>query len=512
MGSPGSGDGGASGPPQPPTLGTAMSSMAEAIGSMVAGQQRAWEEEQERRRRRLRRRSGGSTGGKSASDGAGAGGGGGTWLDISPEAAVPIPYTPKPRRIAYVDGGNAVLLGSPGWSIGFNRVAYTIWQGEHVQRPKCVPRVDFLSLLAAEPGEDGDDDGDGGEAAAQPGQQQQQRWQSRRYTLRTFPIGNGNGGNGGGDSGGDGGGGSAPDGLRPRLDADCVPTDEDMGNVGGAAEGADGGARGEADEDDDDAGGIVGDNAGGGDNDVCGSAASALRPATAAAAATARPATDHNRSRMMSVPRAFAEWKMAATVVDRELAAGDILVLDGTLQTGYGGEARLADSLYGMARRRGVIVCALAKTTTLMGPGGVPVLYAAQEAARAAGHQAWHMPLARRVPGDGSGFVLAVRLHRHSRFTYRLEVLRDQYDLLQGSGEIGGVIGSIAANSGDPSFPGYPYGLISADRYARVRGAEAAVHRRIMLAELGRHDMGRTMVEHTLLLSAHQTLNRAVGG
>ena len=508
---------------QPASLGTAMSSMAEAIGSMVAGQQRAWEEEQERRRRRLRRRCGGSTGGKGASDGAG-GAGGGTWLDISPEAAVPIPYTPKPRRIAYVDGGNAVLLGSPGWSIGFNRVAYTIWQGADVQRPRCVPRVDFLSLLAAEPGEDGEvgDDGDGGEAAAQGQQQQQQRWQSRRYTLRTFPIGNGNGGNGGGDSGDGGGGGSTPDGLRPSLDADCVPTDEDMGNAGGAAEGADGGARGEADEDEDDddvAGGIAGDNAGGDDgdnnNDVCGSAASAMRPAAtaaAAAAATARPATDHNRSRMMSVPRAFAEWKMAAAVVDCELAGGDILVLDGTLQTGYGGEARLADSLYGAARRRGVIVCALAKTTTLMGPGGVPVLYAAQEAARAAGHQAWHMPLARRVPGDGSGFVLAVRLHRHSRFTYRLEVLRDQYDLLQGSGEIGGVIGSIAANSGDPSFPGYPYGLISADRYARVRGAEAAVHRRIMLAELGRHDMGRTMVEHTLLLSAHQTLNRAVGG
>ena len=133
---------------------------------------------------------------------------------------------------------------------------------------------------------------------------------------------------------------------------------------------------------------------------------------------------------------------------------GDILVLDGTLQTGYGGEARLADALYGAARRRGVIVCALAKTTTMMGPGGVPVLYAAHEAARAAGLHTWYMPLARRVPGDGSGFVLAARLHRHSRFTYRLEVLRDQYDLLQGSGEIGGVIGSIAANSGDPSFPG----------------------------------------------------------
>ena len=148
----------------------------------------------------------------------------------------------------------------------------------------------------------------------------------------------------------------------------------------------------------------------------------------------------------------------------------------------------------------------------MMGPGGVPVLYAAHEVARAAGLHTWYMPLARRVPGDGSGFVLAARLHRHSRFTYRLEVLRDQYDLLQDAGGPGGVVGSIAANSGDPSFPGYPYGLVSADRHARVRGAEAAVYRRVLLAELARREMGRTMLDHTLLLSAHKTLDRAVGG
>lgn len=228
---------------------------------------------------------------------------------------------------------------------------------------------------------------------------------------------------------------------------------------------------------------------------------------------TRRPTTDHNRSRMMSVPRAFAEWKMAAAVVQRELGEGDVIVLDGTLQTGYGGEARLADALYGQARRRGVIVCALAKTTTMMGPGGIPVLYAAQEAARKAGHRTWYMPLARRASGgDGSGFTLAVRLHRHSRFTYRFEVLRDQYDSLVDAGKLGDVIGSIAANSGDPSFPGYPYGLVSADRHARVRSTECTVHRRVLLGELGRHEYGRTMVDHTLLLSAHKTLNRAVGG
>ena len=371
---------------------------------------------------------------------------------------MPIPDVERPRRIACVDGGNATLLGSPGWSVGFNRVAYAVCQGGKVHQPRYMPRVDFLSLLAAEP----EDDGDacmGAEGTAR---------QARRYALRTLPVA----------------GGGRDGGHPPRLDSHCVPTDADMGNIDG--NGTDGEEEDKGKHKDDDGQGH--------------------------APYTSRPATDHNRSRMMSVPRAFAEWKMAAAVVQRELGEGDIIVLDGTLQTGYGGEARLADELYDRARQRGVTVCALAKTTTMMGPGGVPILYAAQEAARMAGHHTWYMPLARRASGGNSGFMLAVRMHRHSRFTYRLEVLRDQYDRLVDEGGLEKIIGSIAATSGDPSFPGYPYGLVSADRYARVRGAEAEMHRRMLLGELGRHELGRTMVGHTLLLSAHRTLDRAVGG
>ena len=424
---------GSGGPGRASPLGAAMSSLVEAVAGTIAGHHGSM-------------KSGGNGGGKRD---------GGQWLDIAPEAAVPMPAAQSPRRIAYVDGGNATLLGSPGWSVGFNRVAYALCRGEKVLRPSHAQRVDFMSLLAAEP-EDGGR-GDSGDKDAQ---------QSRRYVLRAFPV-----------RGTDGGANGGP--LPPRLDDACVPTDADLGGAGGADEEAEAGGE---------------DGAG-----------------ASAAEASSRSATDHNRSRMMSVPRAFAEWKMAAAVVERELEKGDVLVMDGTLQTGYGGEARLADTLYDIARSRGVVVCALAKTTTLMAAGGVPVLYAAQEAARMAGHHTWYMPLARRVSGDGSGFVLAARLHRHSRFTYRLEVLRDQYDAMDAA-EIGDVIGSIAANSGDPSFPGYPYGLISADRNAKVRGAEAAVHRRMLLGEMRRHDLGRTMVDHSLLLSAHKTLNRAVGG
>ena len=125
--------------------------------------------------------------------------------------------------------------------------------------------------------------------------------QFRRHALRTFPVG-------------DGGNGDGEGGHPPRLDAHCVPTDADMGNFGGKEK--DGAVDG-------------------GDEDNSGTPPD-----------TRRPATDHNRSRTMSAPRTFAEWKMAAAVVQRELGEGDVIVLDGTLPAGYGGEAWLADALY----------------------------------------------------------------------------------------------------------------------------------------------------------------------
>lgn len=177
------------------SLGAAMSSMAETIGNMVAWQRAEWENQ--------RRRRGGQHGAAS---------GGGTWLDTSPEAAVPIPDVQRPRRIAYIDGGNATLLGSPWWSVGFNRVAYAVCRGRTVHRPRHAQRVDFLSLLAAEPTSGGGDAGENGKGDTGPC--------PRRYALRTIPVGGG-GENGGNDN-------SRP----PRLDACCVQTDEDMGNIG----------------------------------------------------------------------------------------------------------------------------------------------------------------------------------------------------------------------------------------------------------------------------------------
>ena len=67
--------------------------------------------------------------------------------------------------------------------------------------------------------------------------------------------------------------------------------------------------------------------------------------------------------------------------------------------------------------------------------------------------------------------MFAVKLHENSEHVFRFEVLKDQvnkYNL----GEIEMILSALAANSRDIGFPGYPYGLIDADRFARVQMSE----------------------------------------
>lgn len=101
---------------------------------------------------------------------------------------------------------------------------------------------------------------------------------------------------------------------------------------------------------------------------------------------------------------------------------------------------------------------------------------------------------------------MAVMLHPSSRWAYRLDmdaVMR--HDM--GDGGAGMVLASLAANSSDAALPGYPYGLSSADRFARVRHDEAAAFT-IQLRAL----MGAGPRRAAGLNEQHEYLNRVVAG
>ena len=58
-----------------------------------------------------------------------------------------------------------------------------------------------------------------------------------------------------------------------------------------------------------------------------------------------------------SIARRFAEWSYAKELIDQELEDGDIFCKDGSLQTGFKGEIRLAQQLYQKALKKNVFVC-----------------------------------------------------------------------------------------------------------------------------------------------------------
>jgi hypothetical protein len=70
---------------------------------------------------------------------------------------------------------------------------------------------------------------------------------------------------------------------------------------------------------------------------------------------------------------------------------------------------------------------------------------------------------------------LAVKLHRQSEYVFRFEVLKDQVNK-NNFGEVELIVSALAENSKDVSFPGYPYGLIDADKFARVSMTEKTVN------------------------------------
>lgn len=213
-------------------------------------------------------------------------------------------------------------------------------------------------------------------------------------------------------------------------------------------------------------------------------------------------------SSLTSLSRRFAEWKTALAVVESELESGDVLVMDGSLQTSFKNEKRYAEELYAAAVRKGVVVCGLAKTSLLVTESGHPLLARIAEISQDVPYGMWHVEVADRLSPDSEGFMLAVRLHAESRFVFRFEILRDQYRKMTPE-EVNSILGSLAANSDDVSMVGYPYGALDADRLAQVRINELSMYRGHVQAEMFKRPEWRRMQAYDTGLTAHDALNGA---
>ncbi|MHA1579683.1 MAG: DNA double-strand break repair nuclease NurA [Candidatus Freyarchaeota archaeon] len=211
-----------------------------------------------------------------------------------------------------------------------------------------------------------------------------------------------------------------------------------------------------------------------------------------------------------SISRRFAEWEFSRHVVESELDKGDIIVMDGTLQTAFTNESKYSRALYELARKKGVIVTGLTKTCGLFTTTGLSLLGAARKYANNNNirYPMWYYyPVAEAFSPVHEAVILLVKLNSMSERIFRFEIYRDQAKKLSIE-EIGEITSCLAQNSEDITFPGYPYGLIDADSNARVRSDEMQRYKYALISAMSRRGKWKKFAGHIQAKDAHDKLNR----
>ncbi len=140
-------------------------------------------------------------------------------------------------------------------------------------------------------------------------------------------------------------------------------------------------------------------------------------------------------SKISNIARRFAELTLAASI------KADFIILDGTLEPTFKNEEKYLTRL-------NENICALAKTSSLFTTSGnSPVVL-----------------LNKIGPQDCWSYFIDnkthfIKLHEKAKHIFRFEGNKDALHLL-------------IQNSWDPLFLGYPYGLIFADKFARIPNTE----------------------------------------
>ncbi len=214
-------------------------------------------------------------------------------------------------------------------------------------------------------------------------------------------------------------------------------------------------------------------------------------------------------SRIASMARKFAEWEYAFHLVREVMEAGDVLVLDGSLQTSFTNESEYARKLYDAAKTKNVIVTGLSKTSRLFTTTGLSLLGAVSKLAADSGitFDSWWFPVAEAITADHDAFIFVVRLGGMANHVFRFEIYREQYKAMSDE-MMNEILGQLVLNARDVSFPGYPYGLIEADRFARVTDGDVEGYQILLLSEISKRGEWQKFSRHVKAGDAHSLLNK----
>lgn len=204
-----------------------------------------------------------------------------------------------------------------------------------------------------------------------------------------------------------------------------------------------------------------------------------------------------NRVEISSVANAirrFAELKVAKSIADGRIA--DFIVLDGNLQSTMSSEKMYLDELHESCASNNVILSALSKTTSLFADNGNSMSVVLDMIGPPG---AWHYhPIAEISSPEHRAEMFFAKLHEKSGHVFRFEIFNQQKAKAEEA------ISTLAASCRDPVFIGYPYGLVEADRLARIGNSEKESLKTIALVKL----RSKNIEKYLSSKNAHEILDR----
>jgi NurA domain len=221
--------------------------------------------------------------------------------------------------------------------------------------------------------------------------------------------------------------------------------------------------------------------------------------------------TQAGMERMASMARRFAEWTIAEHIIDTEMDKGDIIVKDGSLQTSHINENKYVERVFQKAKDKGVIFTGLSKTCRLTTINQISLIASIQKLAIETNIQydKWcYYPVARvrERRSEQKSVIMVVKLNRNAVTPYRFEIFKEQADQMNNE-EIFDIVSTIAINSRDIMIPGYPYGLIDADMWARVKNEEVESYKTRLYSEISKMGYWETLNPHIKAIDTHDKLD-----
>ncbi|MEK6983400.1 MAG: DNA double-strand break repair nuclease NurA [Nanoarchaeota archaeon] len=205
----------------------------------------------------------------------------------------------------------------------------------------------------------------------------------------------------------------------------------------------------------------------------------------------------NNRAEIGNVANAlrrYAELKLARQMADEKLCS--IIVLDGNLQCCLTNEGNYLNELYNSCSRNNIILSALSKKSSVFTDTGNLLSVVLS---RVCSLPSWfYYPIVEIKNTNHKAEMFFVKFHSKSRHVFRFEIFNAQKARAEE------IIITLAGNCIDPIFIGYPYGLVEADKIARVSNHEKNLLRTIFLVKL----KDKNIEQYLSSINAHEILDR----